>query len=913
MKEMQVPESEIAEFQDASHWLRYFPPIAREDLKRLGLKIDFRRSFITTEINPYYDAFIRWQFNQLRQKQKVAFGNRPCIFSPIDDQACADHDRASGEGVGPQEYVIIKLKVLDPLPAKSAALKPLMDAGKTVILAAATLRPETMYGQTNCWVLPDGEYGAFEMNNNEVWICSHRSALNMSYQNLTPVRGKPNCLLTLKGSDLMGCAVRAPNASFERVYVLPLFSISMDKTTGVVTSVPSDAPDDYAALLDVKKKAALRSMFDLRDDQVLPFEVVPIINVPEFGTQSAVEACTRLNIKSPNDRALLDQAKELVYMKGFYEGVMMVGPHAGKKVQDAKPLIRAEMIAAGEAALYNEPESLVISRSGCECVVALADQWYLKYGTGADAEWAAAVAEHVANRLECFTEAAHTKFKTAAGWLKEWACSRTYGLGTRMPWDEQFLIESLSDSTIYMAYYTIAHFLQEGELEGTGAHPIAASQLTDEVFNHVFLDGPVPADCTIPAETLTKMRREFKYWYPLDLRVSGKDLIPNHLTMSVYNHAAIWDKEPEMWPRAFFTNGHIMVDNQKMSKSLGNFLTVDYCIKQFGADATRLALADAGDSLEDANFSSDTVNAGILRLTKELDWFLEVIQGQDSLRTGDKDFFDNVFLNEISQSIVNTDRAYAGMMFREVLKYGLYELSLKRDAYRVAATSGMHRDVVHRFMEVQLLMLSPICPHICEYLWAKLGKQGLIVNALWPQAEAIDPTLVRRADYLNVVSAVVRSECVNAEEKRVRRMEYNAKKGLPADEPPISTCTISVALQFPAWQQELINTCAALWDDNARAYSAEVSKVLAKSDALKKRMKRAMELASNLRMAAEVRGREAFELITPFDELALLNEHRDLIARSLPVQNFVFVAQDVNAVVDEKEQATPGKPIIKFT
>ncbi len=47
-----------------------------------------------------------------------------------------------------------------------------------------------------------------------------------------------------------------------------------------------------------------------------------------------------------------------------------------------------------------------------------------------------------------------------SGWLQQWACSRSFGLGTRLPWDEQYLIESLSDSTIYMAYYTIVHKLQ---------------------------------------------------------------------------------------------------------------------------------------------------------------------------------------------------------------------------------------------------------------------------------------------------------------------------------------------------------------------------------------------------------------------------------------------------------------------
>lgn len=73
---MGVAESEIERFQDPRHWLKYFPPIGEAHLKQFGLSADFRRSFITTDINPYYDAFIRWQFNLLKKKDKVAFGAR---------------------------------------------------------------------------------------------------------------------------------------------------------------------------------------------------------------------------------------------------------------------------------------------------------------------------------------------------------------------------------------------------------------------------------------------------------------------------------------------------------------------------------------------------------------------------------------------------------------------------------------------------------------------------------------------------------------------------------------------------------------------------------------------------------------------------------------------------------------------
>jgi leucyl-tRNA synthetase len=62
-----------------------------------------------------------------------------------------------------------------------------------------------------------------------------------------------------------------------------------------------------------------------------------------------------------------------VYLKGFYEGVMLVGIGASMKVQDAKPIVRKQMIDNNEAAPYYEPENEVMSRTGDECVVALCD------------------------------------------------------------------------------------------------------------------------------------------------------------------------------------------------------------------------------------------------------------------------------------------------------------------------------------------------------------------------------------------------------------------------------------------------------------------------------------------------------------------------------------------------------------
>lgn len=271
-----VPLEEIPEFVNPIKWLEYFPPYGAIDLKAFGCAIDWRRSFVTTSYNEFYDAFIRWQFNKLRAGNRIKFGKRPNVFSPKDGQVCADHDRASGETVIPQEYTLIKLKVMDcskcsPI-ANSAAL-----AGRNIFLAPATLRPETMYGQTNCFVLPDGDYGAYEIVSGEILIVSHRAAIGLSHQGVIEPWGVATAIVSMKGSDLLGLPLSAPNAVYPVVFVLPLMTISMGKGTGVVTSVPSDAPDDFAALRELKEKPVWREKFGLTAEMVDPFEVIPII------------------------------------------------------------------------------------------------------------------------------------------------------------------------------------------------------------------------------------------------------------------------------------------------------------------------------------------------------------------------------------------------------------------------------------------------------------------------------------------------------------------------------------------------------------------------------------------------------------------------------------------------------------
>lgn len=112
-----------------------------------------------------------------------------------------------------------------------------------------------------------------------------------------------------------------------------------------------------------------------------------------------------------------------------------------------------------------------------------------------------------------------------------------------------------------MAYYTFAHIIQRGDMFGKAAGPIPAEKLTDAVFDHVMLGEPLREPLSAEdGQVVATMKREFDFWYPFDLRVSGKDLIQNHLTFCLYNHTAVWADKPEMWPLGLRCNGHVMIN-----------------------------------------------------------------------------------------------------------------------------------------------------------------------------------------------------------------------------------------------------------------------------------------------------------------------------------------------------------------
>lgn len=814
MLQLGIERKDLYKFANPAHWLKYFPPLCQRDCESFGARIDWRRSMITTDMNPYYDQFIRWQVQRLKDVGRIKFGERYTIYSVKDGQPCMDHDRQSGEGVTPQEYVGVKIEVIefsDPSVVKK------LDISKKVYLIAATLRAETMYGQTCCFVSPDILYGIFD-NGDSYYITTKRAYKNMSFQKLTLGRGVYKHVAVVQGSQLIGSKIHCPLSYYETLWVLPMDTILSVKGTGIVACVPSDSPDDFITCQELKQKP---ERYGVLSEWVL--NPVSIINTKLYGDQCAPQICQEFKIKSPRETDKLAKAKECAYKEGYNNGTMLVGEYVGQRVEIAKPKVRQDLINNGLAFIYSEPESPVISRSGDICVVSLEDQWYVDYG---EAEWKSQALEALA-AMKNMNQTTVNAFESVLEWLKNWAVCRTYGLGTRLPWDEKYLVESLSDSTIYQAYYTICHLLHS-DVYGSelGELGITAEQMTPDVFDYVFLHrDEIVTD--IPLKYLNRMRREFEYFYPLDMSISGKDLIPNHLTFFIYTHTAIFPKE--FWPRGIRANGHLLLNNNKMSKSTGNFLTLQDVINKFGADASRIALADAGDTVDDANFEESTANSAVLRLHTLKEWCEEVKSGNIPMRlTNEQDdswfdssiceetmdpngysLLDRCFDNEMNVLIHETYEHYSNTNYKMALRSGFFDFQALRDFYR-DIIDVMHEDLVMKYIELQALLLTPIAPHIADFIWREiLQHETSIQEESFPlinRDRDINTTMSIRLGYIRSLLRQIREvECSKLRKRKNGTGEIDGQK-------PVKM-TVFIALDFPEWKVKYMKTAKMLYEE----------------------------------------------------------------------------------------------------
>ncbi len=686
-----VPENEVEKFTDPEYLASYYTKASRQVMKDSGFSIDWRREFRT--VDPAFRKFVEWQYLRLREMGYVVQGTHPVVWCPFDKSPTGDHDRMEGEGVSPEEFTLIKFHL-----------------GEWA-LVAATLRPETIYGATNVWVNPDAEYSEARVDG-ELWVVSSSALTRLAEQKheVVPVR-------SFKGSELLGRYAMAPLTG-KALPVLPARFVDDSLATGVVYSVPAHAPYDYVALRDIQqgKVESGRQIKEIAD-KLAP---IPILTLKGYSQVPARDAVEKMGIADSADPRL-EAATSEVYKAEFHGGVLTQasGPLAGLTVAEAKPK-SVELLAKTErlARMFVLPER-VVCRCGNRCYVKiLENQWFLNYS---NPEWKAKTRQ-VVEKADVFPEDARQWFYSTIEWLNDWPCARRSGMGTKLPWDKEWIVETLSDSTIYMAYYTLSKFVN--------LEKIGPDHLTPEVLDYVFFGKGNPASLAKSVKTtdkrLRQLREEFMYWYPVDLRNSAKELIPNHLTFFAFHHAAFFPEK--QWPRGFGINGMILIEGKKMSKTKGNFVTWKGALEKYGADGLRLALALTADGMDDADWRGRAAEDAKGKVEALIPFVKKTLK---STEVRPENELDSWLVSTFHRRIGTTTEAMEELKIRRAA--ATVYLDVWNDIrYYLHRGWKPRRQTLTEVFGAWVRMMSPFTPFVAEDLNRELGGKGLASQADWP-------------------------------------------------------------------------------------------------------------------------------------------------------------------------------------
>jgi len=738
-----VPENIIKSFREPKNIAKFFHNEIKLGMQDMGYSIDWRREFTT--IDTLYSKFITWQFKTLQKKGLIVQGSHPVGWCPYDKNPVSQHDTIGDVEPEFSEYVLIKFRLAD----------------NNIILPTATLRPETIFGVTNLWVNPDIEYLIIDVDNNaEQWIVTKEASTKLEFLNHSIKINR-----TLKGNELIGKFAIDTIRNID-IPILPAKFVKPDTGTGIVMSVPGHAPYDFQALIDLKKETNLHS-FNIDLSQINPIKIIGIQEANLNGNSliSCVEdAISKFNIDHQSDLGL-EKATSEVYHLEYYQGKMLpnTGKYSGLDVQLAKEEIKNYLLSTKNLAeiFYEFINKPIKCRCGNECFVKLLnDQWFINYR---DKEWKHKVHNYI-DELSIIPEDLRQEFHNVVDWLKERACARKSGLGTKLPWDHEWIIESLSDSVIYMAYYIISKFINEQKY----SMKKSLNNINESFFDYILLGignvQDISKNCNLSISLIQEIRNEFIYFYPVDSRHSGRDLVPNHLSFFLFNHIAIFEKK--FWPHQIVVNGSVLMEGKKMSKSLGNIIPLRRAIQDYGADTIRLAILISSELLQDADFSFDTARSIRIKLFEfytlsqqilnsnfynkvsnpnlSLDelLYLDISENEYSLQLEDR-----WLISKLQRLINNVTRSMETLRIREALHNILYVFDQHINWYkkRINAKKRSNDNMVNKILilcfSIRIKLLSPFAPFISEEIWNNLGSRSSIVASKWPTVfnEKIDP------------------------------------------------------------------------------------------------------------------------------------------------------------------------------
>lgn len=677
----------IESFKEPENIANYFADKIIKDFTSLGYSIDWTRRF--TSADPDYQEIVKWQFNKLKELKLIKQGNYPILYSVKDENAVGEDDIKDGDvdKVTIEEYTGLILENDD------------------FNLIAASVRPETIFGITNAWI-SNSKYSIFEYKN-KYYAVSKEAYTKLSYQY------DIKFIKDIEPGEITSRKFRVPLLNeYINVYIADF--VDPDNATGVVYSVPGHAIYDYYYV----KRLGIN------------VKIKKVIAIDNISVEKLLE-------KYGSDEKSLKEATQELYKSEFYNGLLInSGDYSGLSVQEAREKIKNDLIRSGNAIIIYETSRKAITRSGSKVIVAVINgQWFIDYSQ----PWLKERTHKMIDAMSFYPEFYRKIMGDAIDWLRERPCARRRGIGTRLPFDENWVIESLSDSTIYMVGYTNLKYLRNiyNELKC----------IPDDVLDFVYLNKDFPENYKKFKNDIEMARNEFNYWYGVDLRITAPPHISNHLSFYLMNHAAIFDEEK--YPKGLMISGLVISNGAKISKSKGNVISLLKIKEKYSADIYRLFVAVGADISSLLDWNEKDLSAVIKRYESFID-----IMNKFEFKNGDG-FIYKWFLSRFYSNLNDYFNLMSSYKIRDAYISIFY--NVLNDIKHLELRHGDVNTAVSMIIRDWLIALSPVIPHTCEEYWHRYIEDSFVSLKTINKdiKEKIDNYIIESENYLeNIINDI---------------------------------------------------------------------------------------------------------------------------------------------------------------
>ena len=696
-KEMGLTDANIKTISTPEGFVEFFSKKYIEDYKDFGFIGDWQRFTVTTY--PDYNKFIEWQFKKLKDLGllvQAPYYATVCVNCGPVAVDPSEMDLSKGGTAEKNEYTIIKLQFEKP----------------DQYIVVATLRPETMFGQTNVWLDYNLEYVKIKVGK-ETWIASKEFADKLKFQKDEDVKVLEN----ISGKEMVGKYCKAPYVNRE-IIILPSKFCDPTIGTGIVTSVPSDAPADYIGLHDLQVSESECKKYNLDWVRIKEIKPIPIIKSKDFGEFAAIEICEKYGIKSQADIEKLELAKKEVYKKGFHTGVLLdtCKEFKGMKVEDAKNKMKEDLISKNQADIFYDLSEEVVCRCGGKVVIKkVPDQWFIDYD---NKELTEKTKKHIETMM-LLPEQFKQNLPGILDWFGKRACARQgRWLGTKLPFDKSYTIEPIADSTLYPIYYLVSKYVNDGTIK--------TEQLTETFFDYVYLGKGKAEDTGIEKTIVERIKKDVEYWYPLDINLGGKEHQTVHFPVFLMNHVGILPKK--YYPKGIFVNWWVVSKAGKISKSKGGVRGLGDEAKTYSVDAMRLFYANIANPFVDISFEKEDLVNYKQRLDKVYNLVEDILEEKENNKETRLDSWLESMWHARLKSITESMDVIEFKAATDDIYFNFYN-----DVSWYRNRGGSNKELLKDILEQWILTLGLFTPHLSEELNQKLGRKEIVATSLFPK------------------------------------------------------------------------------------------------------------------------------------------------------------------------------------